>query len=930
MSNIVLAQTGTLIGKITDRETGEELIGATVMLAGTSIGAAADLDGNFTVTNLEPGTYEFTCQFISYDPQTIKDIIISADEVKIMDFTLGSVSMGLEEVVISAKAVNRSEAAMLTIQKKSANVVDGLSAQQMKRSGDSDAAEALKRVSGINVEGGKYVFVRGLSDRYSKTTLNSADIPGLDPNRNTVQMDIFPTNLIENMIVYKSYSPNLPADFTGGLIDIVTRDFPETYTLSFAIKGSVNTQASFNSNFLSYQGSNTDFLGYDDGMRNIPQAASGNIPIYPSDKQELTDITSSFNKIMGPSIIPSKMNSAFSFSVGNQHKIGRNQLGYIIGLEYKYKEEFYDNGIFAGYKLGGAEDEKLITQYDYKATQGEKETLWGVLGNLSYKIGQNNKISLVVFKNQSGTSQARYMIGRKPSDDIENLLIETRKLTWLQRSLTSAQLRGEHFIENLSKLKIDWIGSATMSKQDEPDMRFFTNSYYPDNEGKYVYSIEPAIYKVPARYYRDMKEFNYNFKAKAALDLGKGENAPKLSFGGAYSYKTRDFNEKRVDYKFQFSPLTYNGNVSEYLADENIGLNYPGYSPTTGSNYGLYIQGNPGDDLKNSYSADQTIFAGYAMIDANIKDKLRIVTGLRYEHTVINSASKDVSLQSGYLNNGDILPAVNLTWFVGKDMNLRLNLSRTLARPSFRELAPYASEDFADGRIYVGNSNLTRTLVDNIDLRYEYFMKPGEIISAGIFFKRLTDPIEIVDNPKAQNAELTWDNMNEARVYGFEIDLRKKLDFISSLRNIKVSLNFTYVYSEVSIDSLELVSIRATHPNAKDTRPMSGQSPYIINASIGYQNTDIGLDINVVYNIAGPKLIINVKGGTPDIYQQPYSSLNIVAFKTLSKHFTLSFKAINLLNPFYKQTYTYNGEEYISRQYTRGRVFEIGIRYGIK
>ena len=172
--------------------------------------------------------------------------------------------------------------------------------------------------------------------------------------------------------------------------------------------------------------------------------------------------------------------------------------------------------------------------------------------------------------------------------------------------------------------------------------------------------------------------------------------------------------------------------------------------------------------------------------------------------------------------------------------------------------------------------------------------------------------------------------MNEARVYGFEIDLRKKLDFISSLHNLKIGINFTYVYSEVSIDSLELVSIRATDPNAKDTKPMSGQSPYIVNASIGYQNTEIGLDINAVYNAAGPKLIINVKGGTPDIYQQPYNSLNFVAFKTLSKYFILSFKAINLLNPLYKQTYTYNGEEYISRQYTRGRVFELGIKYAIK
>ena len=217
--------------------------------------------------------------------------------------------MGLEEVVISAKAVTRSETAMLSIQKKSANVVDGLSFQQLKKAGDSDAAGALKRVSGINVEGGKYVFVRGLSDRYSKTTLNTADIPGLDPNRNTVQMDIFPTNLIENIIVYKSYSPNLPADFTGGLIDIVTLDFPESFTLSFSVKAGINTQASLNNNFLSYEGSATDIFEYDNGYRNIPTDASVDIPVYPEQKQNLTNITSSFNKTMAPTALPSSINT---------------------------------------------------------------------------------------------------------------------------------------------------------------------------------------------------------------------------------------------------------------------------------------------------------------------------------------------------------------------------------------------------------------------------------------------------------------------------------------------------------------------------------------------------------------------------------------------------------------------------------------------
>lgn len=915
------AQTGILRGKITDAETGEELIGATVMIAGTTTGAASDLDGNYTVNNIEPGTYQFQCQFISYTPQTINTVEIKDGEVTIINFTLSSVSMGLQEVVISAKASQRSEASMLTIQKKSANVVDGISAQQMKRAGDSDAAGALKRVSGVNIEGGKYVFVRGLSDRYSKTTLNSAEIPGLDPNRNTVQMDIFPTNLIDNMVVYKSFTPNLPADFTGGLIDIITLDFPETFTMSFSVKAGYNTQASFNNEFLTYEGSSTDFMGYDDGLRDIPSAASGDIPIYPSDKQELTDITSSFNKIMSPSTQTSFMNSSYSFSIGNQHKQGNNSIGYIVGLSYKYDESFYDDGYYGEYTLVEAGAKQLTTQSEYKATLGQKESLWGALANISYKIGTAHKISANVFKNQSGISQARYMIGKKPSDDTENLFIETRKLLWMQRGFLSGQLRGEHYFENLSKLKVEWIGSVTKSKQEEPDVRYFINSYYPDNEGKYQYAIEQSLYQVPVRYYRDMDEINYNAKVNATINLRPNEQSAKLKFGGSYLYKDRNLDETRLDYKFQFPAITYNGNVEEFLSDQNIGLNYDG------GYYGLYIQGNTGDDLINSYTADQTVYAGYAMIDVKIKDKIRIVTGLRVENAVINSASKDPDKPVGYLDDTDFLPALNLTYFLNEKMNLRLNGSRTLARPSFRELAPYASEDIEDGRTYVGNADLDRTMIDNYDFRYEYFMNPGEVASIGLFYKNFHDPIEVVDNPAAQNSELSWENMEQAQVFGMEVELRKKLDFVYLLRDFGFIMNFTYVYSEVSIDSLELLSIRATDPNASDTRQMSGQSPYIINAGLNYSNSDLGFEANAVYNVAGPKLIINVKGGTPDIYQQPVNSLNITASQRLSEKFSATFQAKNILNPVNKQTYTYEDVEYISRSYKKGVEFKVGVKY---
>ena len=927
---MAVAQSGLLRGKIIDAEMGEELIGATMVVEGSGIGSSSDLDGNYTINNLEPGIYTFVSQYISYQTQKFENVEIKAGETTTINIVLKSESLGLDEVVIVAKASKRSEAALLNVQKKSANVIEGLSAEQMSRSGDSDAASALKRVTGVNVVGGKYIFVRGLSDRYSKTTLNGSEIPGLDPNRNTVQMDIFPASLIENIVVYKSFSPDLPGDFTGGYINIETRDFPEQFCLDAAFSFGFNTQASLNQNFLSYQGSTGDALGFDNGFRSIPQSASASIPDYPTETQTLTSIATDFNKIMEPQKTTSFLNNKVSFSVGDNKNIGKqSQLGYIFGFSFKHENEFYENGEKGRYQLNGQGDSQLNTQHKYTDTQGRTEALWGALLNVSFKINPHHKLGINLFKNQSGMSGARYMLGKKPSDDTDGLLIETRVLQWIERSLNTAQLRGEHYFENLSKLKFNWLMAVSYSYQDEPDMRFFTNSYYPENNDKNKYQIEPSIYKVPARYYRFMEEMNYDFKTNFALDLGSGKHAPTLKFGASYLYKNRSFSDKRIDYAFQMPANSYNGSVNDFIADENIGNNIEA-DPASGYLFGLYVRGNPDDDLKNSYIANQSVSAGYAMLDTRFGGKLRITGGLRLEHTIINSHSLDTRLEPGYLNNIDLLPALNFTYSLNSRTNLRLNLSRSLARPTFRELAPYANEDFAGGETYVGNANLQRTLINNIDIKWEYFIRPNEIISLAAFYKGFTNPIELVDNPKAQNPELKWENADKATVYGLEADFRKKLDFVHALRNMKLGINISYIYSSVNIDTAQTEGIRTSETEYVYTRAMWGQSPYIVNIFAAYENNKLGFNANLIYNASGPKIVVNVKGATPDIYEQPLHSLNFIANKSIGKNFTLNFKAKNILNSTFRQTYTYNNKEYNYRSFKRGVLVELGIKYRIR
>ncbi len=923
----VFPQTGKIRGKVTDAKTGEALIGATVLVKGTTHGTTTDLDGNYTLDRLQPGRYDLVYRYVSFAPQVVKEILVSQDGVTVVNVPMQPMRVGLKQVEIKAKAIRRTEASMLTLQKKSSNVMEGLSSEQIQRAGDSDAAGALKRVTGVSIVNGKYVYVRGLNDRYSKTTLNGADIPGLDPNKYTVQMDIFPSSLVDNILVYKSFSPDLPGDFTGGMVNIETRDFPERFTLEAGMSLSYNTNANFNGRFITYKGSPTDFLGFDNGVRKVPAPARGKLPQYPAGKESLTRITSSFNNIMAPENRSAGPNGSLFFALGNQKSLKGHALGYQFGFSYKKVNRFYENGEKNLYHLGGTDDKTLIPDHKYRDEQGNTEYLWGALGGLFYKISPTQKIGITLFKNQSGISTARSLFGQQLSDDAGGLYLESRVLSWTERSLNNVQLKGDHYFRRFSGLRIDWIGSYTYSYQNEPDRRFFTNSFYPDLSGIYRYSIQPSLYNVPARYYRYLNEDNYNFKINFKLKAGKTENAPTLKWGGSVVYKNRVFREQRLDYRFQFSQYVYNGDVSQFLSEQNIGLNFPGYDPQTGSNFGLYIQGNPGDDKRNSYTGDQRVWAGYALLDALLWKTFRVSGGLRFEHTYIYTASNDSALSPGYLNNNDFLPALNLTWYLRKNMNLRLNGTRTLARPNFRELAPYASQDFAGGEIYVGNSHLQRTTVDNFDLRWEYYMSRDELFSLAAFYKLFHSPIELVDNPRAQNTELSWENVDRATVYGAELDFRKKLDFLPFGKNFKIYVNLTYVVSKVAIDSLELEAIRATDPTAKAYRPMNGQSPYIINAMLSYALPRSGWEANLVYNVTGPKLMINVKGGTPDIYEQPFHALGFVLKKRINRRFVLTFQAQNLLNAAYQETYTFRDKVYIYRKYRSGRTFEAGISY---
>ncbi|MEA3477676.1 MAG: TonB-dependent receptor [Bacteroidota bacterium] len=920
-SIIVYPQEGFIRGKITDAATGEELIGAAALIEKTFLGSSADLDGNYNITNVPAGVYELRCSYISYETQVITGVEVREDEVTLLDIKLNPVSLGLEEVIVTAKAVRNTESAMLTMQKKSANLVDGISSQQITKSGDNDAAEAVGRVTGISVEGGKYVYVRGLGDRYSLTTLNGCAIPSLDPERNSVEMDLFPTNVIDNIVVYKSYSPFL-SPFTGGLIDIQTKDFPEKLVLRFSISMEYNLSSSLNDDFLTYEGGKLDWLGVDDGTRDFP-VNPAEIPLYPIDRDAIDDVTRSFNKIMEPNTRKSFLNSRINFSVGNQIKLFGKPLGFNFGLSYNTNYNYYDDGERGYYKLTQADATALTTENKYNETAGERNTLTSILGNLNYKFSDNHKMGLVLLYNRSGSKTAFYQYGQKPSDEI-GMFIQSRELGFQERSIMTSQLKGEHFFESAAKLRMSWIVSYSLSKLDEPDLRFFTNSYYPDAVGDARFEINPSKYKEPSRFHRNMNENNIDSKLNFELPFTFLGDASKFKFGGAYTYVTREFREEKVNYLSQIQ--YYNGSVSDYLDDSNIGQSHPAFDPATNENYGLYLQ--DATDKRNSYDGFQHVIAGYALVDLPIGEKIKMELGARFEKNYMETVSKQTNLEKGVLNDADILPSINFTWLLRENMNVRLACTRTLSRPTFREIAPFASFSPVSPTI-VGNPDLNRTLIDNVDLRYEYFIRSGEIFSFGLFFKNFIDPIEMVDNPIAVNPEISFQNVENARNYGFETEFRKRLDFMD-LDNFSLGLNFSYIRSEVSIDPVELESIRALDPDQPDTRPLFGQAPFIVNALLSYASDKIGLSANLVYNVTGERISLVTKGGTPDVFLQPMHLLDFNLTQSLSQKWQLRIKAQNLLNSLHSEVFRYKDRVYAYYVYSPSMSFSLGVVYDLK
>jgi outer membrane receptor protein involved in Fe transport len=950
LASFSFAQSGIVRGTVIDDATGETIIGANVVIAGTSTGTATDLDGQFSIETA-PGVYELAITYISYQTLTISKVVLKPDEVTLLgEIRLKEDQVNLGEVIVTAEAIKTTEIALLTVKKKSAVMMDGISSAKMEMIGDATAVEAAKRVTGVSVEDGKYVYVRGLGDRYSKTTLNNMDIPGLDPDKNSLQMDIFPTNLIDNIVVSKNFTADMPADFTGGLVNVQTKDFPEKKIFSISVGTTYNPDMHFNPDYLTYNGGSTDFLGFDDGTRALPEGAKARkipTPISGASKEEVSEFIGRFSPELGARRQTSPMDFSAGISLGNQINLKKNaeknpKLGYIFSLGYKSDYKYYDDVTFGEYQ-------RLIDpdQYEmrYATIQtgelGERNVLIGTLAGLAYKT-QLTKIRLMVMHLQNGESRAGKFRIDNDGEAVgqSGYIAESDNLEYNQRSLTNVYLSGLHVLKQ-SGWEIDWRVSPTLSLSNDPDIR------------KTAFTLTPVdtLFVAgaggnPARIWRSLSEIN----AMGRIDVTKkykfmGQDA-RLKFGASHSFKYRDYEILFFDIQFFGGQSWDNPDPTTVLNPENIFPNKPN---------SIYYQSGNNFPNPNAYESNVNNTGLYVSNEFRIIPKLNTILGLRAENFVQRHTGRDQRYASGDTQNGrnldnevvlnslDLFPTANLIYSLTEDQNLRLGYSRTIARPSFKELSFAQILDPITNRIFNGSlftyndwaGQLTETRIDNIDFRWEMYMPGGQIISLSAFYKRFDNPIELVRIPEQQTStEFQPRNVGDGRVYGAEFEFRKDLGFISSaLTNFNVSGNITIVESIIDMTNTEFNS-RKTYEKTGETitnqRQMAGQAPYVINAGLSYTNASIGLDAGFFYNVKGQTLSIVGAGLFPDIYFQPFHSLNFSLNKKIGKeqNTTIDFRVANILNDRLESLYqSFQAEGQVFNSINPGRAFSLGLSH---
>lgn len=907
--------TGAIAGVVVDAANGETLPGANVSIKGTTTGTSTDLKGRYRITGLEPGSYDVLFSFVGFTQKTVTGVEVEAGETVKVDVSLKEQTAELEEVVVTAEAARDSEAGLLKRRAKAAALSNAISAELISRAGAGDVADAMSKVTGASIVEGKYVNVRGLQGRYVDVQLNGTTLPTADPEGNSVPLDIFPSSLIDNVVTAKTFTPDQPGTFTGGAVNIATKSFPDDFFLNASLSSSFNTEV----------GLGGDFLSAPDGLDEVPSAADqDNIPPQPTSVPErrtaLNELTRAFATGVSPASEDVLANRGAEVALGNQFAVlGDRPLGVIASLTYDESFSGYEGGTTTRYSQVGLDAEELQREADYTTQRGVEETLLGGLVGLSFQPTSRNEISLRFLYNRDEERIARFETGSLPRDNVTgNRGVQTRVSRLIERTVQSAEIDGSHQLgSGRSGVRVNWKAAYSEVARDEPDNRFFPNETRSDNGEVVAYSFNKGGLGVPTRYFRDLTEDSWSGKTSIEIPVG----ASRFEVGGKFRTRTREFRERVFKHE---SPtgFGFSGDPNEYV-NERAGI-------LPDDSFGSFVTEVPSQG--GNYDADQSTGAGYVMVDTPVPglSSLKFIGGARLEYTdmSLNTVGGSAVEEEGSFSQFDVLPSANFVWSLRENMNVRLAYGRTIALPSFREFSPFQSFSFIGDFTVEGNADLTRTTVNNLDLRWEWFPRAGELVSASVYFKDFNDAIErTFDTQSVDQGIITFTNRDNATVYGLELEAQKRLDFIAPLlQYVQVGGNLTLTQSEIdrTQEVLDLISDFQEDPS--ETRQLQGQSPYIVNLSAGYDNPETGTSVNVFFNRFGDR-IQTVSANGIDIYERGRSSLDLNASQELLQGVEVSLSVSNVLNTDEVVSQTFRDNEFINDERPLGRTVSVGISY---
>ncbi|MFL5496478.1 MAG: TonB-dependent receptor domain-containing protein [Gemmatimonadales bacterium] len=897
-SPLVAQGTGRIIGRVVDAEQGAPIAGAQVELLDAPIRGVSALDGRYTLAGVAAGPVSVRVRMIGYAPKTVTGIVVPAGGTVAQDISLPPEAVQLAEISVSAEAERGTVNRALDQQRNAGNIINAVTAEQIAKSPDSDAGQAVQRVSGVTVQDGKYVFVRGLGERYTTTSLDGARIPSPEPERRVVPLDLFPSSLLESITTSKTFTPEQPGDFSGAQVDLKTREFPVGRVITFSATGGLNDAAT-GKDVVKAPAVGGEWFGFGGGARKLPPNVQAAGDLSGLTQEQQNGLIGSFRNAWSAHAGSGAPNGSFGVSIGGEDPVLGQPIGYIGSFSYSTAQEVHrreTKGLATITTTPG-----VVAPFNtYTGSSARSSVLWGGLLNLSTRLGSSSRLSLNNTYTRGADNEGSELAGFNEEFSTD---FDFTRLSFIERSVRSNQLAGEHQLGQRST--VSWSVTSAGVTRNEPDRSDVGYLAAPDASGALVPVEWFGQARFATRNFSALDEHSWDLAGNYRLLLGSPGQPATVKVGGAYRTVDRDADSRAYDIVNR--TLT---DQEREVAPEQI---FTGPNAAA-SDFILNANANAG-----RYTASDRIAAGYAQVEVPLGRRLQVIGGARVEDWRLDVDTRTVqgTVIPARPRATDVLPSLALNVRLAEDQNLRFSASQTLSRPEYRELSPVPYFEQVGLLTTFGNADLRRALIKNFDARWEWFPNPGEVLSLGVFAKRFTDPIEKVIILSAGAAALSYVNADEASNYGVEVELRKGLGVITPILSpFTLFANTTLMKSDITPGNKGISAL------TNSSRPMVGQSEYVVNAGLGWA-TGSGWDATLLYNVAGKRIAEAGAGGLPDAYEQARHLLDAsLQFPVIAE---VSFKldAKNLLDAPYRLTQG----TVLREEYHLGRVFAFGVTW---